>query len=93
LQESLQNAVKHSGSKHFDVWLRGTSNEIELTVRDTGVGFDPEVALSGRGLGLTSMKERIKLVRGKIAVDSHLGQGTAIRATVPLNYGTRAAGA
>ncbi len=91
LQESLQNGLKHSESKHFEVWLKGASNEIELTVRDSGVGFDPEVVLSGRGLGLTSMKERLKLVRGELAIDSELGRGTLIRATVPLKFGARVA--
>jgi len=93
LQESLQNAVKHSGSKHFEVWLEGTPTEIQLTVRDSGVGFDPDEAISGRGLGLTSMKERLKLVHGKLSVDSHLAQGTVIHATVPLNLSARAANA
>jgi signal transduction histidine kinase len=93
LQESLQNAVKHSGSKHFEAWLKGTPREIELTVRDSGVGFDPEEAMNRRGLGLTSMKERLKLVHGKLSVDSHLAQGTVIRASVPLDFGARAANA
>ena len=93
LQESLQNALKHSGSKRFEVWLTGAPSKIELTVRDRGVGFDLEEALRGRGLGITSMKERLKLVRGELFIDSHLAQGTLIRATVPLNCGARAAGA
>jgi len=91
LQESLQNAIKHSESKHFEVWLKGTPNEIELTVRDSGVGFDPQEAIRGRGLGLTSMNERLKLVHGKLSIDSQLAHGTVIRATVPLNLGTKAA--
>ena len=41
LQEAIQNAAKHSGSRHFEVSLRGGSSEIELTVRDSGIGFDP----------------------------------------------------
>jgi signal transduction histidine kinase len=92
LQESLQNAVKHSGSRHFEALLKGTPNELELTVRDSGVGFDPEEASWGRGLGLTSMKERLKLVHGNLSVDSHRTQGTLIRATVPLGRATKAAG-
>ena len=92
LQESLQNAVKHSGSKHFEARLRGTPSELELTVRDSGVGFDPEEATRGRGLGLTSMKERLKLVHGKLSVESHRAEGTVIRATVPLGRASKAAG-
>ena len=56
LQEALQNAIKHSGSPHFDVLLTHDSNEIHLTVRDAGRGFDAAHAINGRGLGLTSMK-------------------------------------
>jgi PAS domain S-box-containing protein len=93
LQESLQNAVKHSGSKHFEVWLKGSPNEIELTVRDPGLGFDVEEAIRGRGLGLTSMKERLKLVHGRLSIESRLAQGTTIRATMPFSSSAKAAGA
>lgn len=54
LQEALHNAAKHSGARHFEVQLWGTSGEVHLTVSDSGVGFDPEVARKGRGLGLTA---------------------------------------
>jgi len=92
LQESLQNAVKHSGTKYFEVWLRGAPHELELLVRDSGVGFDPEDAIRGRGLGLTSMKERLKLVHGKLSVESNIAQGTVVRATAPLPVAAQAAG-
>ena len=91
LQEALQNALKHSASRHFEVGLKSAPGEIELTVRDSGVGFDPEEAITRGGLGLTSMRERLKLVHGELFIDSQPGRGTAIRATVPLNFGARAA--
>ena len=56
LQEALQNAVKYSGSKHIRVSLNLESNSIDLTVDDSGIGFDPSEAMKGRGLGLISMK-------------------------------------
>jgi PAS domain S-box-containing protein len=93
LQEGLQNALKHSGSKHFEVWLKGSLDEIELTVHDSGTGFDFEEAIRGHGLGLTSMKERLKLVRGRLSIESSLAQGTTIHATVPFSSGARAANA
>ena len=85
MQEALQNAIKHSGSRHFDVSLRGGLNEIQLTVRDSGIGFDPEKAMGGGGLGLTSMKERLKLVDGKLSVKSQPLVGSTVDARVPLN--------
>jgi PAS domain S-box-containing protein len=93
LQEALQNAVKHSGSRHFEVSLREGTNEIELTVHDSGSGFDPEKAVSGHGLGLTSMKERLKLVDGQLHIDSRLQQGTTIHARVPLSPKVKTEGA
>jgi PAS domain S-box-containing protein len=84
LQEALQNAVRHSGVQHFQVSLIGGSNEIRLTIRDSGIGFDPAEAIKGSGLGLVSMKERIKLVDGELLLDSQLQRGTTIQARVPL---------
>jgi PAS domain S-box-containing protein len=91
LQEALQNAVKYSGVRRFEVSLTGALNEIELTVRDSGVGFDPEKALDGHGLGLTSMKERLKIVDGHLAIDSKPLSGTTIHARVPLSPIARSA--
>ena len=86
LQEALQNALKHSGSLHFEVSLKGAWNAIQLTVHDSGTGFDPDEATKGRGLGLTSMKERVKLVHGQLSIDSGAQRGTLIRVTVPLEH-------
>jgi PAS domain S-box-containing protein len=83
LQESLQNATRHSGARHVEVRLRGGADQIELTVRDSGAGFDPEDAFKGRGLGLTSMKKRLTAVQGQLSIDSKPQGGTTIRASVP----------
>jgi PAS domain S-box-containing protein len=93
LQEALQNAVKHSGSRHFEVSLSGGPSGMELTVRDSGIGFDPEDATRGSGLGLTSIRERLKLVNGKLFIDSQSQRGTTIRASVPLSPKTKSAAA
>ena len=84
LQEALLNAIKHSGTQRFEVALANVSNGIELIVHDSGIGFDPEKAMSGHGLGLTSMKERLKLVDGRLSIESRPHAGTTIRVRVPL---------
>jgi len=84
LQEALHNSVKHSGGQRFEVRLWGTSDEIELTVKDSGVGFDREAAKGSRGLGLISMEERLKLLNGTLSIESQPQQGTTIHARVPL---------
>jgi len=84
LQEALRNATKHSGVKHFEVRLWGSTGEIQLTVSDLGAGFDTETALKSTGLGLTSMQERVRLVNGMIDIQSKPMGGTTVHVRVPL---------
>lgn len=85
LQESLHNASKHSGVKRVEVELREASGEICLVVSDRGKGFDLATALQGKGLGLTSMRERVRLLNGTITIDSKPMAGTTIHVRVPLS--------
>ena len=84
LQESLHNAMKYSGVKRVDVQVSEHSNEVQLTISDSGRGFDLRAAQQGRGLGLTSMQERVRLVNGTIAIESMPHAGTTIRVRVPI---------
>jgi PAS domain S-box-containing protein len=84
LQEALHNAVKHSGAKRIEVRLSEQSNEVHLTIRDSGAGFDVAGALGGKGLGLPSMQERVRLVKGTIKIESKPMHGTTIHVRVPL---------
>jgi signal transduction histidine kinase len=84
LQEALHNAVKYSTVRRFEVELRGTSDAIHLTIRDFGIGFDPETAMKRGGLGLSSMRERLTLVAGEFSIDSQPNHGTTVHAYVPL---------
>jgi len=83
-QEALHNALKHSGVSQFSVEISGIADEIQLVVRDAGVGFDVEEAQKNRGLGLVSMQERVHLVQGRFSVESEPGKGTKILAVVPM---------
>jgi len=77
--------VKHSGSRHLQVSLTCTLDKIHLRVKDSGIGFNSEEEVMGRGLGIVSMRERLKLVDGELSIDSRVQRGTEIRATIPLN--------
>ena len=91
LQEALQNAAKHSGVGDVDVRLWGTSEDMNLEVRDRGAGFDLETASKrSPGIGLVSMRERIQLVCGELSIQSARQRGTRIHARVPLNRPTEA---
>jgi PAS domain S-box-containing protein len=89
LQEALQNVVRHSVSGHASVSLNGHINTINLTVKDSGAGFDPYEAMKGSGLGLTSMKERLKVIGGQLSIHSQRGRGTTIHAVAPLCLPTK----
>ena len=89
MQEALRNALKHSQSKHFQVSLKGGPNEVSLTIQDSGVGFEPDEAIKGPGLGLVSMKERLKLVDGELSINSKPLGGTVVQARVPLHAGAK----
>jgi len=84
IQESLRNVAKHSQAHHVRVELTGESAGVRLQVSDDGVGFDPNRARI-RGLGLVSMRERLRLVGGQFSIWSQPSLGTRIEATVPGN--------
>jgi len=84
LQEALHNAAKYSGVKRIEVELSESSGKIHLTISDLGKGFDVEAVKQGKGLGLTSMRERVRLVNGTMTIDSRPMVGTTIHVRVPL---------
>jgi signal transduction histidine kinase len=85
-QECLNNTAKHSAAKHAKVELLWDSGTLRMNVSDDGVGFDAEkVGMRQEpGLGLISMRERLRLVNGTFSVRSAPGVGTIITAIVPL---------
>jgi signal transduction histidine kinase len=83
VQESFRNVIKHSGASEASVVLVGTPVAIHLSVSDTGRGFDVDSLESKSGLGLISMRERLRLVGGAISIHS-TSRGTTIEASVPL---------
>ena len=87
-QEAMNNIAKHSQADLIHLSLRRMENEIELVIKDNGMGFDLEEILSPerskRGLGLSSMRERTELSGGAFTIESTPGKGTTIRASWPL---------
>ena len=85
LQESLRNVQKHADATHALVRLLGTSKGIGLCVHDDGRGFkEVEGATNRKGLGLTSMEERVRALKGMFRIKTKPGDGTEIHAWVPL---------
>jgi signal transduction histidine kinase len=82
-EESLNNVVKHSRARSAFVALKGRPNEIVLTVHDHGAGFDPEAHRARTGLGLVSMRERLRLLLGTMRIESAPAHGTKVMVRVP----------
>jgi signal transduction histidine kinase len=82
-QEALRNVVKHSGGTSAMVKLSSNANEIELHISDQGQGFDVESAKGVAGLGLISMRERLRLVGGHLSIESEPHHGTRIHVGIP----------
>ncbi len=83
-QEALYNVAKHAGASHVSVALDLTDSGLQLTVRDNGCGFNLAAVAPGRGIGLSSLDERLRLLNGTLEIDSRPGDGTTIVATIPL---------
>jgi two-component system NarL family sensor kinase len=82
-QEALANVRRHAQATEVKIALRVSPNEVVLTIHDNGVGFAPgDVAEESHGL--VGMRERAKLLGGRLRVDSHPGKGTKISTRVPL---------
>jgi PAS domain S-box-containing protein len=88
-QEALTNMRKHAGTQWVSIELRRQDGEVYLEVRDSGRGFDPaafETLGGGPGerVGFAGMRERVSMLGGEIKIQSRLGAGTSIAATIPL---------
>jgi two-component system, NarL family, sensor kinase len=88
-QESVANAARHAKAPRVEVGLMRSNGWVTLDVRDHGVGFEPALARSHGGLGLTSMVERARLLGGTCTIDSHPNRGTRVRARLPVTSDTR----
>jgi PAS domain S-box-containing protein len=83
VQESLRNVVKHSNARHVKVELTCQSKVVLLRVSDDGIGFDPEEGRYKHGLGLVSMRERMRSADGEFAIWSKSSLGTQVEGRVP----------
>ena len=82
-QEAITNAVRHARARQIRVELLTTNEGVELHVVDDGVGFDTN-EYAGRGLGLRSIDERVRLAHGHVTVESRPGHGTNLVVRIPV---------
>lgn len=87
LQEALTNVAKHAHAQSVFVRLAHDDKTVSLSVRDDGIGFDPEAQVTpsqeARGMGLAGMRERLKLLDGWLEIQSRPGEGACLVAHIP----------
>lgn len=86
-QECLMNAAKHSQSPICNVWLSYKNDRIILDIKDQGIGFDTKKLREESGLGIESMRERLRSVGGTLRIESNPHCGTRIYAEAPIRRG------
>ena len=85
-QEALRNVVAHAGASRADVRLLRAGDDAEITIADDGKGFDVAGSLKrGKGLGLVSITERVRLAGGTVSITAEPSKGTCVRARIPAN--------
>ena len=83
-QEALNNVIKHSRATSVSVRLTVDKKSVTIEVRDNGVGIDPARAASYERHGLRNMRDRARSVGAGLSLDSRPGEGTTVRAELPL---------
>ena len=84
LQESLANGFRHGGTVKQHIALGTSNSQLQVVVRDDGKGFDPQAAETEGHLGLEGMRESVEMLGGTFLIWSAVGQGTVVRADMPL---------
>jgi signal transduction histidine kinase len=87
VREALTNIKKHAESSEVWVSLEFSAEKLVLSVRDDGKGFDPSTEITntaGEHVGLRSMRERARVLRGSLTIKSRTGEGTAVELVIPL---------
>ena len=91
-QEALTNVVKHAQASQVHVTIQKLSKALRMEITDNGRGFEVERVLFAKRhkrLGVLGMRERVHMVGGRFNIESKPGQGTTIRAQIPIRNGTR----
>jgi len=83
-QESLSNVARHANAQSVQVSLRSLDGGLQLRVADDGAGFDHAEEPRQPSLGLAGMRERVRLLEGKLDIESRRGHGTTVSGWIPL---------
>jgi signal transduction histidine kinase len=86
VQEALTNVARHASVERVDVEVTAEATRLRARIEDRGRGFDVDAALGGPSGGLAGMRERARLLGGRLTIDSAPGSGTRLRLVLPLPH-------
>jgi PAS domain S-box-containing protein len=84
-QESLTNVARHAQASEVNAFLKKENDDLLITIKDNGKGFDVTSMENKKTLGILGIKERIAIIKGTYAIDSIPGKGTTIELKVPVS--------
>ncbi|MGC4073599.1 MAG: ATP-binding protein [Nibricoccus sp.] len=85
MQEAVRNIERHAHATTIQLKLRTATNQLHLVIGDDGIGFTSDDGTRKKGLGLTSIEERIHLLNGRLSIESSRGRGTTLSIRIPLS--------
>ena len=90
VQEIINNMMKHAKADHIVMEINRTNDNLNISIRDNGVGFDTSIINESKGLGWKGIYSRVSMLNGTIKLDSVLKEGTFIYINLKLKEDTNA---
>ena len=83
-REAMWNIIRHANASHAEIWLNRQNEHVVLCIADDGVGFDSAALAQEETIGLSTMRERLQLVKGTLELESGPGVSTQVTAPIPI---------
>ena len=83
IQECIQNVLKHAKANKLDIAIIAENDEIDVTIEDNGIGFNPDLVSTGESIGMQNIRSRINFLNGTLDINSQPGLGTIIAFYIP----------
>jgi signal transduction histidine kinase len=80
----VNNILKHANASEINISILIDQKELDVTIEDNGIGFNPEQLKDKTGIGISNILKRIQFLKGTIHWDSQIGKGTTVVINIPF---------